>query len=324
MRGTLAKLLIALCGTLATSVAVPAQVADLPQMGPPVSDERGAPPSGIELSDEGPAEREPETQVEARTPVPPPPAIRAPRFFDARVRRPRPDLAGRARVRFLTSPDFEPFTSLDDFNRPVGFHVDLVRGLCETLEIVPRCQIQVLPWGQLRGALARGDGEAIIAGLNVTAGLREELSFTEPFLRFPARFLALKGSARDAPAAGSRVGVVRGTAHEAMLASLFPELTRTAFDSSEEMQQALRDASVDVAFGDGAILAGWLASDDGSCCEFVGEPYFSEHYFGRGLTIATAGDDAELASAFDWALAEMEREGRLEEIYLRTFPVGFY
>ena len=329
-RATLNSWLIRTIVTVAAQICVgvmaavaTAQVFDLPELGPPVSDERGRTPDGLSLTEEGP-NAAPEREAAApRAVVPPPPAVPVPRLQDPRVRRPRVDLAARPRIRFLTAPGFPSFTELDGAGRPTGYHVELVRGLCETLEIADRCQIQLLPWAQLRPALARGDGEAIVAGLAVTAEAREELAFTEPYMRFPARFI-VRGEARDEPPAdGSRVAVVRGNAHAAMMDALLPRLEAVPVESFDALTRAVEAGEVDAGFGDGAALARWMAGPARGCCGFAGGPYLSEHYLGRGLAVATRAGD-ELAEALDWALAEMERDGRLEEIYLRAFPVSFY
>lgn len=297
----------------------------LPSEGPPISPRNGSPP-GIPLTDEGPNEAPPAPTVAA--PRPPPPPVRdvaTPRFRDARLREARPDLSGVTRLRFLSVPDFAPFTSLDGNGRPVGYHVDLVRELCTVLEITERCQFQVLPFGQLRPALARGDGEAIVAGIRPSAAARDELSFTGPYMRFPARFAVRRGAAFDPDADGeARVGAVRGTAHAAMLQTLFPQLTLVDAPDTEALQRAISEGAVDAGFADGATLAGWLASPAGACCEFAGGAYQSRHFLGPGLSIAVPADEPDLLAALEWALGEAEATGALDEAYLRAFPVGFY
>ena len=296
----------------------------LPADAPPISPERGTAPSGVPVTDEGPVEA-PEgvaaTETEAR-PAPPLPVVQLPRFHDPRIRRMRPDLAGLRRLRFLTVRDFEPFSGLDAQGRPAGFQVEVVRALCDVLEIVPRCQVQVLPWNQLRGALARGDGEAVVAGLAITGAARETLTFTEPYMRFPARFVARNG-VTEAPS-GETIAVVGGTAHEAMLKALFPTAKYRPLPSSDAVRNALVSGTSNVAFVDGATFAPWLAANAGTCCRFVGGPYLSEHFLGRGLSIAVRADETDLRDALDWGLAELSRTGRLDEIYLRTFPVSFF
>ena len=316
--------LVAAMGAVETTRAQRALPPDfsLPGDAPPPAPARGTSPAGIPLTDEGPAEIvETTPAVEApRAPPPPFETVASPRHRDPRDRG-RPPEIDPPRLRFLLANDFEPFNGLDGRGRPSGFHLELVRGLCDALDLLDRCQVQAMPWASLRGALARGEGEAIVAGIAVTAENRAELAFTEPYLRFPARFATRRDTTFD-PAGTGRVGVVRGTAHAAMLEALFPSLSAVPLADDDAVRAALDGGEVEAAFGDGARLAAWLGEPGGACCQLAGGPYFSEHFLGRGLSIATR--DGELAAALDWALTEMEATGRLEEAYLAAFPVGFY
>ena len=300
----------------------------LPDEGPPAAG-RGASPSDIPLSDEGPRDPVPEPALDTVTaPPPPPPPLRdvaTPRFRDARLRQSRPDISGLARLRFLSVPNFAPFTYLDPEGRPVGYHVDLARELCGVLEITEICQFQVLPFAQLQPALARGDGEAIMAGIRPTEAARETLAFTDPYMRFPARFAVRRGASFDLEAAdGARVGAVEGSAHAAMLNALFPDLAVVPAPDLDALERAVSEGAVDAAFADGASMSAWLASPAGQCCEFTGGPYQSSYFFGPGLTIAVSANDPELLAALEWALTQAEDSGALDEIYLRAFPIGFY
>lgn len=311
----------------AQAVRPPADFA-LPAAGPPPASTRGVSPEGIPLTDEGPAERaaeaDPAPEAAPLPERPPVEAVASPRHRDPRELGRRPAI-DPPRLRFLLATEFEPFNALDARGRPSGFHVELVRGLCDALDLLDRCQVQAMPWSALRGALARGEGEAIVAGIAVTAENRADLGFTSPYLRFPARFAVRRGTS-FAPDEAARVAVVRGTAHEAMLRSLFPALTAMVVADDAALRTALRNGEVDAAFGDGARLAAWLgggvAGESGACCALAGGPYFSDHFLGRGLSIAAR--DPELVEALDWALSELEATGRLEEAYLAAFPVGFY
>ena len=255
------------------------------------------------------------------------PAI--PGFWDARERLAKPDISAFERVRFLTTLDFPPFNFLDGSGRLTGFHIDLARAICIELEILEKCQIQALPWGEIDGALKAGDGEAIIAGLAVTAEARATHAFTRSYLRFPARFVTLKANALSEPIyqrlAGKRVGVVAGSAHEAILRAYFPDAVPVPVASQEALLAELKAGKVDAALGDGMKLGFWLAgSDSAGCCRFSGGPYLAPEYLGAGLAIATTSDDATLAAAFDYALHQLATKGTFAELYLRYFPVSFF
>lgn len=252
-----------------------------------------------------------------------------PNYFDPRERIALPDISAYDRVRFLTTTDFPPFNFIDQTGRLAGFHVDLVRGICEELKIVAKCQIQALPWSELQQALAIGQGEAIVAGLSITAKNRERYSFTRSYLQFPARFVRNRGvsigGTTAAALAARRVGVVGGSAHEAMLKVFFPHIEAMAFKDEDEMLAGLREKKIVAAFGDGLHLSFWLSSESAEgCCSFFDGPYLSKHFLGEGLAIATLKKDGLLADAFDHALLAMSRDGRFAEIYQRYFPNGMY
>ncbi|GLS29326.1 polar amino acid transport system substrate-binding protein [Mesorhizobium albiziae] len=255
------------------------------------------------------------------------PAI--PVFWDARERLAKPDLTGVKRLRFLTTTDFPPFNFLDGSGRLTGFHVDLARAICTELEILDKCQIQALPWRELDAALAAKEGEAIIAGISVTAQTRDRYGFSRAYLQFPARFAARSASPIAEPlyttSAGKRIGVVAGSAHERMLRDYFPEVKAVTYARQDWVFDDLKAGKIDGTFGDGMRLAFWLSgSDSGACCRFAGGPYLAPEYLGTGLAIAAGKDDPALTQMFDYALQQINVKGIFAELYLRYFPVSFF
>ncbi len=55
-------------------------------------------------------------------------------------------------------------------------------------------------------ALRQGNADAIIAGLAITAAAREELDFSDVYLRSPGRFVVRRDAAADRPHAGGPQG----------------------------------------------------------------------------------------------------------------------
>ncbi len=262
------------------------------------------------------------------------PAARAaepqpPMLWDANERLPKPDLTKLARLRFLTTTDFPPFNFLDTAGKLSGFHVDLARAICAELAVADKCQIQALPWAELDDALAKGDGEAIMAGVAVTQENREKYAFSRSYLQFPARFVMPKAKAVTEPLyeklKGKRVGVVASSAHERMLRDDFPEVTAAPFPTEAALFADIKAGKIDAAFGDGMRFGFWLAgSDAADCCRFAGGPYLAPEYLGTGLAIAVKPDDKDLAAALDYALQQIALKGTFAELYLRYFPVSFY
>ncbi len=252
-----------------------------------------------------------------------------PAYWDEKERLPKPDMSAVGRLRFLTTIDFPPFNFLDTDGRLTGFHVELARAICRELGIVPRCQIQGLPWDELDAAMEAGQGEALIAGTAVTAQNRARYAFSRPYLAFPARFAVPRASAMDKTATldveGKRIGVVARSAHEAMLRRYFPQARPITYSRADWLQDDLREGKLDGAFGDGMQLSFWLAgANAGHCCRFAGGPYIAPEFLGHGLSIAVRQQDAALARAFDYALREIGVKGIFAELYLKYFPVSFY
>ena len=252
-----------------------------------------------------------------------------PVLWDTKERLPKPDLSALPRLRFLTTTDFPPFNFLDGAGKLSGFHIDLARAICAELSIVEKCQIQALPWVELEGALQKGEGEAIIAGIAATPQSRSTYAFSRSYLQFPARFVMAKGTALTDPVfdklRGKRVGVIAGSAHERMLRDYFNTVQVVPFDRPEDVYNDLKTGKIDAAFGDGMRLAFWLGgSDAAGCCRFAGGPYLAPEYLGSGMAIATKADNPALAAALDYALQEISMKGTFAEFYLRYFPVSFY
>ncbi|WP_156460230.1 transporter substrate-binding domain-containing protein [Mesorhizobium sp. Root157] len=252
-----------------------------------------------------------------------------PILWDAKERLPKPDLSALPRLRFLTTVDFPPFNFLDGSGRLSGFHIDLARAVCAELGISDKCQIEALPWAELEDALAKGNGEAIIAGIAATRETRAKYVFSRPYLQFPARFIVPKAKPLTEPIydkiQDKSVGVLAGSAHERMLQDYFGKVKTVPFAKPDELYAGLKAGKVDAAFGDGMRLSFWLASDDAAnCCRFAGGPYIAPEYLGTGLSIAAKADQPMLAAAFDYALQEISEKGVFAELYLRYFPVSFY
>lgn len=248
--------------------------------------------------------------------------------FDKREHRAMPDISTVPRVRFLTTLDFPPFEFLDAEGRLSGFNVDLARELCDTLEIQAKCQIQALPFDELQAALENRTGDAVIAGIGVTAALREKFDFSRPYLQLSARFLASKKTAGEAitpmKLASGKIGVVRDTAHQAMLKAYFPNVNPQLYDDRAAMLKALKSGEVDTVFGEGLALAFWAASGEAeNCCAFRGGPFYSGDFLGEGMTIMTRPGEP-LAAAFDHGLLELARKGTLNELFVKYFPPGLY
>lgn len=253
-----------------------------------------------------------------------------PNFWNPGEQMAKPDLGNLQRLRFLTTTDFPPFNFIDRRKRLTGFHIDLARAICAELGIVPKCQIQALPWDEIEVAMERGDGDAILAGLDINAKNRAKYEFSRPYLHIPGRFVSRKeGGASRSPetmiAQGKTTAVIANSGHDKWLGTAFPQAKVSRHSDREAALVALQTGKADMVFADAVSLSFWLVSEQASnCCTLVGGPYMSLEHFGRGMAVAFPKGRSELAAATDYALRELNDKGTFAELYLRYFPVGLY
>jgi polar amino acid transport system substrate-binding protein len=233
-------------------------------------------------------------------------------------------LPRRAAIRFLTEADYPPFHYYDEDNVLVGFNVDMARAIC--LELTAACDVQVRAWDQLLPALKKGDADAVIASHAISPGALRHVDFSDHYYLTPARFAGKKGDSRltltPDGLQGKRIGVAKGTAHEAYLKTFFSSSQLRPFENQDVARDALTTGSVDLVFDDGIGLVFWLnGTASKGCCEFKGGPFFEPKFFGDGVAIAVTKDDAELKGLINTALKRIRATGRYEELMLRYFPI---
>ncbi len=239
-------------------------------------------------------------------------------------------ISGRTKsISFLTTLDYPPFSFLGEDGKLTGFNIYLAKSICTELKIEGNCTVQAMPFDELETALLKGQGDAIISGLASTEKSREKFGFSASYLRFPARFIKMADSKVkfdfDGGLFGTRIGVLANTAQEKMLRSFFPYTKVTSYAGDSFLLADLGANKIDMVFGDAMKLAFWLGGEQSKkCCAFASANYYSDSFLGAGMSIATRVDALSLTVDIDGALQRLQSSGKINEIYLRFFPTGFY
>jgi polar amino acid transport system substrate-binding protein len=247
-----------------------------------------------------------------------------PNHVDPSARDELPEAASVPALRFLTTSDYPPFNYRGAGGALVGFNVDLARAICEDLKAV--CTIQSWPFEQIADALADNQGDAMIAGLAIDPASADRFDFSRIYLAFPARFVARKpdvGGFDPKDLVGRIVAVRAGTRHADFLKAFAPETRLETFDSEFAALAAVENGKADFYFGDALRAAFWL-NQNPDCCTFAGDAYFRPDYFGEGLAVAVPAGHDTVRAAINLAIARLKRSGRLDDLYLRWFPIAFY
>lgn len=230
-------------------------------------------------------------------------------------------------VRFLTTDDFPPFNYTDDDGVLTGLNIDLARAVC--LEIGAACDIKVRPWDELFPALKRSDADAVIAAHAVGTTPAGDVDFTDRYFQTPGRFAGATGTkiedVNPGELYGKKLGVAKGTTHEAFVRAFFKDSRVESFENIELARDALQQGRIDLVFDDAISMSFWLKGTlSRGCCEFKGGAFLEPKYFGDGLAIAVGRNDPQLKALINGALKAVRRNGRFEEIVNRYFPLGLF
>ena len=241
--------------------------------------------------------------------------------------RPRPDMHGLEKLRFVTDSDYPPFHYFDEVGALTGFNVDLARAICEELEV--ECEVKDVDWSELFGTLDRDEADAAIASIRIGADSLARADFTTRYYATPARFVTQKtNELKDISPytlQGKKVGVAKDTGHEAYLKLFFPKVALATFDTADDAQKALKSGAIDFVFGDGIGLTFWInGMTSEGCCEFRGGPYLDNKFFGEGVGIAVKKGNRRMAEILNYGLEQVHASGRYEELFLRYFPMSFF
>ena len=95
--------------------------------------------------------------------------------------RPKPDMHGLEKLRFVTDSDYPPFHYFDEVGALTGFNVDLAKAICEALEV--ECEVKDVDWSEIYTTLDRGEADAAIASIRISAEVAGEGRLHLPLLR---------------------------------------------------------------------------------------------------------------------------------------------
>ena len=241
--------------------------------------------------------------------------------------RPLPDLKAVESLRIAVDEDFPPFSYKESSGALNGFNVAIANALCEDLRLT--CEFSARPWNALESALERGEVDAVIAGLNLSESAVETADFTTPYYRSLARFAVRTKNPLIRPdvrsLAGKRIGVVKGTGHEAWVTRYFPRSNIRPFANAEEALGALKGGVVDAYFGDALQIMFWLTGTDSEgCCRFAAGSYNDPEYFSHGMTVAVKRGNTELRDVLDYGLDRLQTSGTFATIFRKYFPMSPY
>ncbi|PLX39165.1 MAG: amino acid ABC transporter [Hyphomicrobiales bacterium] len=231
------------------------------------------------------------------------------------------------KVRIGTEGAYPPFNFFDSNNELQGFDIDIAKELCSRMKV--ECTFVAQDWDGIIPALLANKYDAIIASMSNTEERRKKVDFTDKYYQTPARFIAAKTSdVKDTSPealAGKTLGAQSSTIHANYLEDKYKNSTVKLYATQDEANLDLASGRLDAVLADSVVLYEWISkTEDGKCCDFVGDSYNEEKYFGAGAGIAIRQGETDLADMFNKALAEIRADGTYDKINAKYFPFSIY
>ena len=161
-------------------------------------------------------------------------------------------------------PTIEGVCYLDPVSSEVvGFIPEIINGFAEQLGV--EVKWETLEWSAMLTAVNSGKVDMIAANMNMTLERASQIVFSDPYFVDHGKGCVTTDSdyqsLDDLQEAGIKFRVTEGSAYEELIPELFPE-SETVTLAAGTWQDALQSGIIDVAFDDGVVFAGPLATNE--------------------------------------------------------------
>ncbi len=231
------------------------------------------------------------------------------------------------KVKIGTEGAYPPFNSIDPSGKLVGFDIDIGNALCAAANF--ECEFVIQDWDGMIPALQAKKFDAIIASMSITAKRMEVVDFTDKYYNTPTKFIAVKGAGITEFTAdgldGKKIGVQGSTTQEDFARAKFPKSEVVTYATQDEANADLQSGRVDLVLADRIALGeGFLKTDAGACCEFVGPDFNDPKILGPGAGIAIRKGEKDLVEGFNAAIAKIREDGTYKKINDKYFDFDVY
>jgi polar amino acid transport system substrate-binding protein len=203
----------------------------------------------------------------------------------------------------------------------MGFDVDITRGLAAMMGVEPR--IVVMPFGELIGALERGELDLVISGLTITPARNMKVPFVGPYqlsgksILTKSSTLAQADDTSDLNQPALKLAALSGSTSEEFVKAFLPKATLTPTENYDSAIEMLRKDEVQAVVADFEIcvLSALRFPDDRLVT--LTRPLTVEP-----LGIAVAPGDPLFLNLIENNVAALEAAGLFEGLSGRWFKSG--
>jgi len=244
-------------------------------------------------------------------------------------------------VKIGTEGAYPPWNAKDESGKLIGFEVELANWLC--IYMKADCTIVEQDWDGMIPALTGKKFDAIMAGMSITSERMKVINFSQGYADEVAQLAVMKGSSLegiDTPSginlslggssvksalktltgalAGKTVCVQTATIHQNFLESGdVGSVTVRTYKTQDEVNLDLTAGRCDAALA-AAVAFTDYAEKSGKPVVLVG-PTLSGGAFGNGVGVGIRKDDTELLKAFNKAIDQARKSGKISELAIKWF-----
>jgi len=244
-------------------------------------------------------------------------------------------------VKIGTEGAYPPWNAKDESGKLIGFEVELANWLC--IYMKADCTIVEQDWDGMIPGLIMRKYDAIMAGMSITGERMKVINFSQGYADEVAQLAVMKGSSlegMDTPSginlslggsnvksalktltgalAGKTVCVQTATIHQNFLESGdVGSVTVRTYKTQDEVNLDLAAGRCDAALA-AAVAFTDYAEKSGKPVVLIG-PTLSGGAFGNGVGVGIRKDDTELLKAFNKAIDQARKSGKISELAIKWF-----
>jgi polar amino acid transport system substrate-binding protein len=208
---------------------------------------------------------------------------------------------------WATNAEFPPYEYHDTNGDVTGIDAEIAAAIAEELGLEAQCED--MQFDSIIPAVTSGKADIGIAGMTITDDRLENVNFSTPYISAGQVAIVTEDSAIASvdDLAGKTIGVQLGTTGDTYVSTEIDGVTVERYNKGFEAVQALTQGKVDAVVIDNEPAKSFVESGEG--IKILDEPITEEQY-----AIAISKDNEALLNAVNEALADMQDNGKLDEI----------
>jgi polar amino acid transport system substrate-binding protein len=221
------------------------------------------------------------------------------------------DVKARGKLVVGISDAIPPFTFRRSGGEPVGYDVDLLRGVADRIGV--KLEMVSLAETERISALQQGKVDLVASTFTRTPERERVIDFSVNIFYSPQVIIVDKASALTSvkQLAGCKIGVLTGRTADKNILDAIPTAQIVFVDSYASAFEGLRDKKLDGFAADNLVLRTNLKKENDSQRYFFVPDFHKQREAGFGLK----KDETALKNSVDRALLDMEASGEAARIF---------